>query len=185
MAEDPDNIAVGANSRILRAPLGTTVPTTVADAYAAGWVEVGYTDRAGFSFEPSIDITDVEVAQDMFTPRKIVTGRGLDVSFTMKEFTSLTLGIAFGGGEFDTATGITTYTPPDPEDIDEAAYAFEWIDGTKVYRFHVARGMVSSLGNFTVGPTEELSLEVTLSVLGAGSSLPYSMVTNDPSWVQV
>lgn len=177
---DPDEILVGANSRAYRAPVGTTVGADPAVALSNSWKDLGYTGRDGFEFTPSMDTVDVEVAQDMYTPRKIVTGRALEIGITLHQWNRETLTMSMGGGDFSTTTGVHRYDPPAPEDIDEAAYIFEWADTTaRRYRFVVARAMVSSLASFTVGPAINAPLGVTLSALGAGNMLPFYIVSTD------
>jgi hypothetical protein len=183
MATDPDAILVGADSHVYVAPVGTSPGTDPAVALSATWKEVGYTARDGIEVTPSEETTDVEAAQDMYAPRIITTGRALEIAFTMLEWNDVTLPLAFGGGAIVTATGVSTYNPPQAQASDLRALALEWADGAKKYRFVVVRSRVTTQGSFNVGPTAAAVLPITLRALGAGQSLPFYLMSNDPALV--
>lgn len=183
MTTNPDAILVGADSHVYVAPVGTSAGTDPSTALSATWKEVGYTARDGIDVTPSEDTTDVEAAQDMYAPRIITTGRALEIAFTMLEWNSNTLPLAFGGGAIVTTTGVSRYDPPQAQATDLRALALEWGDGTKKYRFVVVRARVTTQGSFNVGPTAAAVLPITLRALGAGSTLPFYLLSNDPALV--
>lgn len=181
MAVDSDNILVGAAGTVRVAPVGTAVPTGLA-SYSGTWVDLGYLGEDGVSFDPTMDVNEIMAWQDFYPVRRNVTSRGLDITLPLLEWKKDTIPFAFGGGEVTTDTGIHTYTPPDPEDIDERALSIEWSDGTRDYRWHIARVMVSSLPSFSVQRTDPATLEITCSVMGVSGATPWHFITDDAAF---
>lgn len=183
MANDADQIVVAGTGRVLVAAVGTTAPTGVSGAYAAGWTEVGYTTEDGVTFSDSKDVEDRAAWQSLYPVRRLVTGRSSSVSFTLLEWSASTVPLAFGGGAVtEPSAGVFKYTPPDPEDIDERALSVEWTDGTKIYRLVIPRGNVSEGVETNLTRTGAAELPITFSVLGSDATAPWHMLTNDPAF---
>jgi len=182
MATDPDNILVGASGTVRVAPVGTTVPTDLETAYAAGWVDLGFIGEDGVELTPSVDMNEIMAWQDFYPVRRVVTSRGLDIGIPLLEWNKTTVPLALGGGEITTATGVHKYEPPEPADLDERALAVEWSDGDRNYRWHFARVMVTDLAGFTVRRGEGAILPLTASVMGVTGAKPWHFLTDDPAF---
>jgi hypothetical protein len=69
----------------------------VDDAWATGWVPLGYTDEGSvFNYELSTD--NVEVAEELDPIARVTTGRDASVEFALAELTFRNLTLAFNGG---------------------------------------------------------------------------------------
>lgn len=184
MAKEVDQIVVGANGSVHVAPVGTTQPATEIAAYAAGWVDLGYTNEDGVTPTDTKTIKDIMVWQLFYPARKIVTGRSFDVKFSLSQWSIDTVPLAFGGGEVEeVTTGHFKYTPPSPETIDERALGIDWIDGAKHYRLIIPRGMVSENVDTKLARDDAALLPITFSVIGddAGGA-PWYIFTDDPAF---
>lgn len=106
------NISTGAGL-IYYAPLGTAVPVSRTTAWAAGWEVVGYTEN-GHSFNHSLIVENIEVAEVLEPVRRVTTGKDDRFVFTMAEITLAHFEFALNGGTVtaDGAIG-SIYEPPD------------------------------------------------------------------------
>lgn len=129
------NIALGPG-RLRIAPLGSTVPTSLEDGWAAAWTDLGYTnDGSAQSYSPSYE--DVEVAEELEALDSVSTGRTISVSFTLAELTADNLQAAMNGGTVThTATNgttitkaFTTFEPPELGVETQVMIGFESEDG--------------------------------------------------------
>lgn len=110
------------------APLGSTEPVDLTAAWAAPWVEIGYTEE-GSEISYEISTEPVEVAEELEALFNKTTGRSGSVSFAMAENTIRNLVLAFNGGRV-TKTGtapneIWTYEPPNPGEEVRIMLGFE------------------------------------------------------------
>jgi hypothetical protein len=95
------------------AKLGTDEPTGLADDdWGADWVELGYTDKGStFKIDPTVD--DVRVAEERDPVQQIISAVKSTLSMDLAQITAWHLGVALGGGTVVTATGLTTFEPPE------------------------------------------------------------------------
>lgn len=123
---DPTKIRVGPG--ILKiAPVGSTEPVDLTTAWAAAWVDLGYTEE-GHAFSASPSFEPVEVAEEIDPIRYEPTGREMSVEFAAAEMTALNLSRAMNGGTVTTGTGIVTYEPPSPGAEVRVALGWESLD---------------------------------------------------------
>lgn len=181
MANDPDNIRVGANGSVLLAPVGTAMPTTIAAAWNAAFVDVGYISEDGVTISRPRSIEARRAWQSFYPVRRIVTEADLIVNFTMIEFKKPNVEVALEG-TIATATGIHTFTPSDPEDIVEKALGVQWMDGAYTYRLTVPKVISTEDVEFMLRRSEESGLPLALGVVGTDGVQPYSIFTDDPAW---
>lgn len=179
---NPNNILVGSNGTVRAAPVGTVVPTDLTTAYAAAWLDLGYLGEDGVTFDPSMDVNEIMAWQDFYPVRRVVTARGLDIGLPLLEWSRTTVPLALGGGVVTSAAGVHKYEPAEPETIDERALAIEWADGTRQYRWHIARVMVTELPSFNVQRTDPAALEITTAVMGVSGAKPWHFLTNDAAF---
>lgn len=111
---DPLAVRVGPGWLYI-APLGSTEPDDLTDAWAVAWTPLGYTDEgSNFVFESSFE--DVVVAEELDPIAIVQTARTATVNFALAEVTAANMQRAFNGGEITTATGVVTFEPPDASD---------------------------------------------------------------------
>jgi len=163
MPNNSAEITVGANGRVLVAPYsaGTVWPTTVAAALPVAFVEVGYISEDGVTFTDSKNIADINAWQSFYPVRKIVQDKMSKIEAVMKQYNNDTVVAAFGGGTISVASGVVTYTPPLPGDINMLSMILEWTDGTDIYRLVIPRGMVTGEVSSKVSRTDAADLPIS------------------------
>lgn len=124
---NPTAVRVGPG-RLKIGAVGATEPVDLAAAWAAAWVDLGYTDE-GHSFTSSPSFDPIEVAEEVDPISYEMTGREMRVEFACAELTALNLSRALNGGTITTGTGIVTFEPPDPGDEVRVALGWESLDG--------------------------------------------------------
>src|SRR5918994_6728184 len=80
-----DNVLVGTTGAVYVAPLGTTAPTGATPAWAVGWKTFGFLSDDGLTEEPALDVEEVKAWQSGAIVRRVLTGSGLQWSFTSIE----------------------------------------------------------------------------------------------------
>lgn len=182
MANDPDNITVGSNGKVMIAPIGTTAPTDLTTAWAAGWVDVGYLneDGAAISRDRSVDLR--RAWQSLYPVRRIVTEMDMTVAFTMIEFKKTNVQIALEG-TITTTGGVHKFVPSSPELLVERALGVEWQDGaSRIYRLIVPKVVNMEGVEFNVKRSEESGLSLTMGLVAADGVDPFTILSNDPAW---
>lgn len=185
MPQDADSITVAGNGTASVAPVGTALPVDVATALPAGWVDLGYINEDGATFNDAKTTEEIAVWQSFYAPRRVVTERSATVAFTLRQWDRTTVPLAFGGGTITTIAGppvVYRYDPPDPEVIDERAAVLEWRDGTSVFRIVLPRVMVSEGVETQMVRTAASDLPITLAILGTDGVKPWSLLTSDPAF---
>jgi hypothetical protein len=127
VGRQPTEVRTGPG-RLYIAPVGSTEPTDLTTAWAAAWVDLGYTEE-GHSFSSSPSFDPVEVAEEVDPISYEMTGREMTVGFTLAQVTATNLSRALNGGTITTGTGIVTIEPPDPGDEVRVALGWESLDG--------------------------------------------------------
>lgn len=108
----PNPLAVRVGPGILKiAPLGTAVPVDLATAWAAAWVDLGYTEEgSNFVFDTTFE--DVTVAEEYDPVQVLQTARSISINFSLAEMTALNMQRALNGGSIVTGAIVTTFEPP-------------------------------------------------------------------------
>lgn len=182
MANDADNIAIGANGKVLTAPVGTSFPTTIAAAWT-GFTEVGYANEDGVAISRDKTTSEVPAWQSFFPVRRYATGMTLTVAVTLLEFKGNNVEIALDGTITSGGTPtLYTFTPSDPEDLAELALGVEWADGAKTYRARFPRVTVAESVEFSVNRSGPTVLPLTFSLLAETGVTPYTIISDDPAW---
>lgn len=182
MANDADNISIGANGKLLTAPVGTSFPTTIAGAWTS-FTEVGYLSEDGVSISHDKTTSEVMAWQSLFPVRRHVTGMNLTITAALREFTGSNVELALDG--VITSGGsptMYTFTPNDPEDMASVALGVEWQDGAKTYRLRVPRVMVSEGVEFAVNRQGPSELPLTFSLMAETGVTPFTIISDDPAW---
>lgn len=180
-----ENILVGSGGRVLvTSVMNTTLPTNIATALDNNFIDLGFISEDGISFETSVDVADISAFQSLLPVRKVVTGRAVSLSFTVREWSESAILLAFGGGEINETSGVFTYTPPAAADaLYETRMVVEWSDGDKDYRLVIPRGVVTDGVSTSITRGAAADLPITYSVLATDeSSDPFYLITNDPAF---
>lgn len=185
MAIDADEIVVGASGSVYVADVGSTGPTDIATALDAAFVDLGYVSEDGVDITPGMDANEINAWQSFYPVRRVVTGRTLEIGFTLLQWNEESIKLAFGGGTVATTAGPPahyTYSPPDPSEIDYRALVIEWADGTKGYRLHVPKALVTDTSALSLNRTDPAGLALTFSVQATDGADPFTLVTDDPAF---
>jgi hypothetical protein len=182
MAVDADEIVVGANGNVYVGPVGTAGPTDIDTALNAAFSDLGYVSEDGVEITPGMDVSDINAWQSFYPVRRIVTGRSLEIGFTLLQWNEDSIALAFGGGEVVTAASVHTYSPPSPDEIDYRAMVVEWHDGDKGYRLHVPKVLVTDTSALSLNRTDPAGLALTFAVQATDGSDPFTLITDDPAF---
>lgn len=185
MARTTDDIVVGADGSIYVGPVSTSPPADIDDPWGAGWTELGYTSEDGLKFADGKTIVDILVWQLFYPARKIITARDFTTEFVLRQFDGPTVKLGFGGGEVSDIGAGYRYTPPAPSFIDERALGCEWLDGDKVFRLVIPRGLVTSNVEGEVKRSAATDLPITFGVIGSDTDDPWYFDTNDESFADL
>lgn len=182
MPIDATQIVVAGTGKVLTSPLLTAAPTDLVTAFAAGWIDLGYTQEAGVTFTPQWETTDIMAWQSNYPVRRIRVSQSAGLTCTLLQWNKTSLPFTFGGGTVSTpAAGVYKFSPAAAGTVDERELAIEWTDGSKKYRLIVPRGEVSGGGDIPLTRTGEAGLPITFNVLGTDSGDPWYLLTNDPA----
>lgn len=103
------NVGVGT---LYVAPVGTTEPTSVTGAWAAGWQPLGYTDQGSvFTFTPAFQ--EVTVEEEYYPLRQSPNGAKAEMTFALAEATAQNMLIVLNAGVGTTQVATATGTNPD------------------------------------------------------------------------
>lgn len=191
MANDAGKIVVGANGTIYVGATTATAPTNATSALpqpaypnaqtSAQYVELGFVTENGVTVTPSQVSTPIMAWQSAFSVRQIITSRGLELDFVLREFNAISLPFAFGGGTLAEVadTGVFSYVPPEPEETDPRSLVVDWADGTRHYRLYVPNGQVTDLSGFSVSRTAPAELPVKFVLNHFGVGAPWTLFSDD------
>lgn len=182
MAHDPDFIVVPGTGRVLTAPTGTAFPADVATAFSATWRDLGGTTEDGVQLTKSKTTEGFRPWQSFRQTRRWITELTERVSFTLSEWSNVTVEMAFEGAITEPTAGNYVFTPASEEEVLEYAIAVEWVDDTKIYRLYVPRMMTAEDMETTFSRQGPSLLPITLEALGEDGTAPYTIHSNDPSW---
>lgn len=185
MANDADNIIIGANGKVSVAPVGTALPATIDAALNAAFKEVGFLSEDGVTPTSSKTIEGVPVWQSIYHARRFVTEAEFRLAMVLREWNPITVPLAFGGGEVVESpedSGSYRYDPPDASAIDERAMVVDYVDGDYNYRFVVARGNVSEDVETQIARAGASDLPITFAALGQTGVLPWYWLTDNPAF---
>lgn len=186
MAQDSDEVVVGASGDIYVAPVGTALPATPTASLNAAFTDsLGYLTDDGVSWAPNFEVNQIPAWQSFYPIRTIITGRNITVGFSLMQWNTDTVRLAFGGGEVtEPSDNVFKYTPPDASELDERTLVLDWADGDKDYRLVVPKGLVSDLGETNLTRTDAGVLPITFTINAppAGED-PWFLLTNDPAFV--
>lgn len=183
---DSDELVIAADASVNIAPVGTTGPNNIATALNASFVNLGFTSEDGIEMTPSLDMFEVRAHQARYPVRRGISGQNLELGLTLLQWNEEAVKLAFGGGTVATTAGppaYYTYTPPDSDDEPYyRAMVLEWEDGSKTYRLHVPKVLVTDVSSITLARTDAAGIPLTFEVIYTDGVQPFSLITNDPAF---
>ncbi|MEU6376816.1 phage tail protein [Streptomyces sp. NPDC046909] len=184
MSNDADNVRVALNGSIYLAPVGTTGPADLTAAWGAAWVDLGFLSDDGVSMEYSTDVEDINAWQSLSPVRRVLTSVDMTLGFTALELKSATVTAYFPGSTITEVTPGTVYrldipAAPGP---DERAIGLEWIDGDIKNRLVIPRGEITDRGAISLGRSNPVGLEMTVSAYASSAPELATWLSNDPAW---
>lgn len=185
MAKETGQIVVGANGTVRVAPVGTAEPADISAAFAAGWVDLGFTSEDGVKFRDTKTVENIPVWQLFYPARKVISERDFQVEFALRQFAGHQVEFAFGGGEVSQdGAGKYRFTPPAPEVIDDRALSVEWVDGDFTFRLIIPKGMVAEDVETQLARATATDLPITFGVIGEDGIDPWYLLTDHPAFVE-
>lgn len=166
MALNADLVGVAATGAVYVAALGTSPPTNATAAWSTAWGELGYLNEDGVTENPTMDSEEIKAWQAGAVVRKVITGSGLDFSFTAIETNLRTLALFYPGSVVEAVAG-----PPAETKVTiklpvaaPKAFGFDVVDGTDLIRIVVPRAQISERGEVSYRNNQPISYPATISV---------------------
>jgi hypothetical protein len=169
-----DEVFIAGGGHVYVADVGATEPTDTTTAWDADWVELGYTTEDGVTITPGQTITDIPAWQSRYPVRRIVTAENFEASFSLLQWNQDTLSLALRGGSW---VG-DVYTPGAAGVVDERALGIEAIDGDKIARIIIPRGIVTTVGGINMTKTAANPIPITFSALGTEGEDPFTVIAD-------
>lgn len=145
--KDADQLHVfgGDDDTVWLAPLGSTLPTTLA-APDAAFEDVGYLGEDGMTFARELDVAELRVHQGGAIKRKKVTSSKKDFGFVMVEDNSVVRNVVDTIISTATALEVTTEVISDVSEVWVGACVVDLFDGSYMERYIFSRLEVSVSG---------------------------------------
>jgi hypothetical protein len=182
MAGDVANPRIWSGADVYVADVGTTAPTDIATAWAAGWEAVGLLDGdAGMTESREEDQVD-HFAWGGVLVRTTRSKHKRTITVTALEDNAVVFGLVQPGSEAETTTGITTRTVIVPT-TDPRAFGLELVDGDITKRRVIPRGEIVSVGEISLNDSELAAYELTINIYPDAEGVLYLDITDDPQAV--
>lgn len=182
---DADELVVAGDGLVLVAPEGIAFPDDIEDVITLdlpGWTDLGYLTEAGPRAFFGRTTKDINGWQSFHALRTITTEAPSRVEFDLRQWNTENFDVAMGGVVVTaTATG-HMLVPEDPSFLDIRQLIVYGIDGDKHYAFCFRRTQNTKELEFPFAREDESALPVGMKVLGAGTSKPWFMLTDDPAF---
>jgi hypothetical protein len=172
MVKDADQLHVfgGDDDTVWLAPLGSTLPTTLA-APDAAFEDVGYLGEDGMTFAREIDIAELRVHQGGAIKKKKVTSSKKDFGFVMVEDNAVVRGVVDTIISSAVALGVTTDVISDVSAVWVGAAVVDLYDGTYMERYVFSRLEVTTSGEESWNNSDFRAREAVGTVIGSYSRL--------------
>jgi hypothetical protein len=162
----------------------------VSTALNAAFDEHGFVSDDGVTFRDGKEVEGIPAWQSFYDIRKIVAAKTSGAEFVLKQFNPDNAALAFGGGEVDVSSGVATYTPPPPGEIDERSLVIEWEDGDYTFRLVFPKGMVTDDVESNLVRTASADLPIAYEatpegapVEGEPDTFPFYILSDHPAWI--
>ncbi len=183
-AQDANELVVAGSGDVWVAPFGTALPTSVDGALNGNFFKLGLCTEDGLKLNSTPTIEEFKSWQSRYPTRRELTGLEAQVTFVLQQWNEQTLQTALGGGTVsEPVSGKFKYSPvSDTEQLDIVSIVADWRDGTKLYRYVIAKGQATESVEIDLQRTALAVLPVTIKTLGQPGVDPYNIYTNDPSF---
>lgn len=156
MALDSGNVRVGVTGVVYVAPLGTTLPTSVATTPNAAFRDVGYISDGGITQSISSDSTDIQAWQNADTVRTLQTSHTVTYQFEFLEVNWLTLDTYFG----NFSAGASELTG---EQLVRKSWIIHIDDGTSDMRIVIPEAQITERGDTVFVSGDAVKLPITIT----------------------
>ena len=176
MANVADNVRVGVTGAVFFAPTGTTLPTTLAGALDAGFLDVGYISEDGITTSVSMDTNEIRAWQNGDVVRRVQTAHDYTLAFTMLETNERSLEVFYGN--YDDTTDAVEVTGTQ-------GYRGEWVinvdDGTDDLRIVIPDGQVTEKGDVQYVNGDAVMYPLTITAYPDSSGVKAYIYFTDPT----
>lgn len=176
----PDQLTTGA---ILRAPLGTALPTAIGTAPNVAFKDSGYIGSDGLKLTPT---TSTETIKDWSgaTIREVLSEFSAKIAWTHLELSEEAMKVYFGDANVTVtpataSTGTLVDAKLNAVDLPTCAWIFKIKDGVRKVLITVPLGQVTERGEITFTKTSAVSLPVVLSTYPDASGNNVYIYTDD------
>ena len=186
---DPDELVIAGSGDLYFAPYGTVLPdedTAVDAALNGAFVKAGYVSEDGLTFGFNPTVEEFFAWQSRSPVRREMTGTEYMLGFTLEQWNSDNIILAFGGGSaaINGAGDVLVEFLQQTDQLDEVSAVCDWNDGTKKYRLVVARATISDSVEVQLQRNELAMLPVNLRTLDPGENeREMYLITDDPAFL--
>jgi hypothetical protein len=166
--QDTTELVVASHGDIYVAPVGTALPTTVAEAPNAAFFKLGLVTEDGAQISVSPEIEEFRAWQRRQAVRRELVGQDISVAFQLEQWNAENVKFAFGGGTVaEISAGEFRYDFPDGDDsLDERSIIIDWQDGSdSQWRAVFERGNVMEAVEFNLVRNALAVLPITFGIL--------------------
>jgi hypothetical protein len=178
MAADLDAILVGQTGKVYDAPLGTVAPTSAADAWGTGWIDLGTINEDGLVVGISEDTSDIK-AWGGGTVRKLITSSEITFAFTCLESNVEVIRRYFRNAPVDGRVELRGGVR------DPRAWGFDVVDGDTHVRYVVANGELTERSDITYKADEAIQFAFTVTAYPDDDGLAALLYSDLTSWGSV
>lgn len=180
MTTDASELFVPGNGHLYVGATSATAPTDATEDITGEFAELGFVTQDGATVTPATTTTKIFSWQSFYATRIITTDRDLTVAIGLQQWNDETVSLYFGGATVTPGTGNEfTITPPDASVLDERSFVLDGIDGDRVLRLYIPRGIVTETAGFVWNRTAEAVLGVTIGLLATGEGEPWEIFGDD------
>lgn len=168
------------DDKVLIAPLGSTLPTTLA-APDAAFLDVGWLHSDGIPFAPTDSVEKIRGHQGGKVVRTTITESDLGFTFTTLEQNAVTFPLQHNVTSSSVATDVATLNMSSGRLVLARAFIldlFDKDDASIHYRFICPRGEVGERQEFSAVNSDIMSYTIPVEVIDS-----YTLITNDPAIV--
>lgn len=161
------------------APDGTALPTDVATALAAAYVDVGRLAKQGLGLASDPSITELFSFGDADPTRTKKTREVKRFTARMQAWNTASFTLAFNGGTVVVASGVATYTPVADTVLTSHVLVWEFEDGSDIFRLVFPKVEVRSGVQMDFSDEDYTVLPLEVTVLKPTSGSAWKLITND------
>lgn len=177
-----DQILVGNTGTLWKAPVGTTLPTSLA-APSAPFLSLGFISEDGPKFNFELTVKEIRAWQQRTAIDRRNDQENVSFEVALMEWDAKTLPAATGGTISSPSTGVYKLSPAAVGSVNYGAYILDVHDGTYEHRFVFPRASISGnvSSNFKRGDASLLPVKID-AVASSDSTDAWYFLTNSPAF---